>query len=83
MTTYDNTNRGAIFKNDRKTTESHPDYTGTQNVNGQDFWVSMWVKTTKDGKPFFSTSIKPKEARTTASDDRPTTRASSDDVIPF
>ena len=27
---------GSLFKNDRKTSETHPDYTGTIMVNGKD-----------------------------------------------
>ena len=29
---YDNSNRGAIWKNDKKETEKHPDFTGEHNV---------------------------------------------------
>jgi uncharacterized protein (DUF736 family) len=57
MSNYDNTNRGAIFKNDKKTEEKHPDYRGTINVDGNDKQISLWVKTSKDGKKYFSASI--------------------------
>lgn len=60
MTEYDNTNSGALFRNDRKSTDRHPDYTGSLNVNGTDFWLSGWLKTKRDGAKFFSLSIKPK-----------------------
>lgn len=58
---YDNTNRGALFKNTEKETEKHPDYTGNINVNGEDFWLSAWVKESKTGSKFFSLSVKKKE----------------------
>jgi hypothetical protein len=57
---YDNTDRGALFKNDRKETENHPDYTGQINVGGVDYWLSAWIKEGRSGK-FMSLSIKPKE----------------------
>ena len=60
MTQYDNTNRGALFKNNRKAADTHADYTGTLNINGVDHWISAWVKEGKQGK-FFSLSIKPKD----------------------
>lgn len=61
--TYDNTNRGAIWKNDDKREDSHPDFKGSINVNGVEFWVSAWKR--KEGAPAkapaLSFSIKPKE----------------------
>jgi hypothetical protein len=56
---YDNTNRGVLFKNDRKETDRHPEYKGSINVDGQEFWLSAWVKDGKSGK-FMSLSITPK-----------------------
>ena len=56
---YDNSNRGVLFKNDRKETERHPEYKGSINVDGQEFWLSAWVKDGKSGK-FMSLSITPK-----------------------
>lgn len=47
---------GSLFKNDRKATENHPDYTGSIMVNGKDYWLSAWVKEGAKGK-FFSVSI--------------------------
>lgn len=61
---YDNTNTGALFKNDRKETANHPDYSGSVNVNGVEYWLSAWIKPTKAdaSKRFMSLSVKPKEA---------------------
>jgi hypothetical protein len=56
---YDNTNRGVLFKNDRKESDRHPEYKGSINVNGEEFWLSSWVKDGKNGK-FMSLSITPK-----------------------
>jgi hypothetical protein len=59
MAEYDNTNRGVLFKNNRKADEKHADYTGTLNIAGVDHWISAWVRESAKGK-FFSLSIKPK-----------------------
>lgn len=63
---YDNTNSGILARNDRKETENHPDFTGTINVEGRDYWLSGWTKegregTKMEGRKFFSLSVRPKE----------------------
>lgn len=63
---YDDTNRGALFKNDRKEKDSHPDYRGTINIDGQEFWLSAWVKKAASGASFMSLSVQPKEAQQTS-----------------
>lgn len=64
MADYDNTNRGAIFKNEKKETEKHPDFTGSLNVNGQEFWVSAWKRRPDQSEksPALSFSIKAKDS---------------------
>lgn len=59
--TYDNTNKGALFKNNRKERDTHPDYTGSINVEGHDYWLSGWLKTDKTGRQYMSTSVKRKD----------------------
>lgn len=64
MTNYDNTNKGIISKNDRKTEDSHPDIAGYINVDGKDYWLNGWKKTrNSDGAPFYSLAVKPKQER--------------------
>jgi|SRR5687768_16938952 len=65
MTGYSNENRGSIWKNDKKETDKHPDFTGSLNVNGVDYWVSAWKR--KEGAnpkaPALSFTVKPKEGQ--------------------
>jgi hypothetical protein len=65
MTTYDNTNRGALWKNDRKTKDTQPGYTGSLNVDGVEYFLDAWVKEGQKGK-FFSVSVKRKEQQPAA-----------------
>jgi hypothetical protein len=76
MPEYDNTNRGVLFKG-KKEKETHPDYEGTINVDGKEFWLNAWLQTSKTGTKFMSLSIKPKMVVQTK---RPTPR---DDDTPF
>ena len=50
---YDNTNTGALFKNDKGDNEKRPDYKGSVNIDGSDYWLSAWIKTKKDGSGKF------------------------------
>ena len=62
---YDNTNRGSVWKNAKKETDNHPDFTGSLDVDGVQYWVSAWKK--KEGAnpnaPALSFSIKLKEPK--------------------
>ena len=35
-------NRGAIWKNDRKESDTHPDFAGSANVAGVEYYVDAW-----------------------------------------
>lgn len=89
MSDYDNTNRGGLWKNARKDRDTHPDYTGSINVGGSDFWLSAWLKTARDGSKFMSLSVKPKDGDVrqggpASKPDRDAdTRQPLDDDIPF
>lgn len=66
MTQYDNTNTGLLARNSRKERDSQPDYSGSINVEGVEYWVSGWVKVGRDGtklagQKYFSLALTPKE----------------------
>lgn len=90
MTTYDNTNRGALFKNERKTKDTQPGYTGSLNVDGVEYFLDAWIKEGKSGK-FFSVSVKRKDQQSAPAPSRapapaPKASAGFDDLsddIPF
>jgi hypothetical protein len=46
---YDNTNSGALFRNDKAGNEKRPDYKGSLNIDGVDYWLSAWLRDKKDG----------------------------------
>src|SRR5262249_39119526 len=80
---YDNTNRGALFRNDDKnpSDDKERDYSGTLNTAGDEYWLSGWVRTSKNGRKFLSLSVKPKQDKPPA-----TKKSRADDFgneIPF
>jgi len=92
MTQFDNTNRGALFKNGRREKDTHPEYRGSINVGGEDYWLSAWVKTAKDGQRYFSLTVQAKNTKTVPQVQRyptsipaPQTRTVDDfdDAVPF
>jgi hypothetical protein len=73
---YDNTNTGLLKRNDRKEKDSHPDYRGTINIDGTDYWLSGWLKVGREGtklagQKFFSLSVTPMEDQQTRGGNRP------------
>ena len=87
-------NSGALFKNDRKEVETHPDYKGSILIGGTDYWLSAWVNEGRpggkmEGKKYFSIKINRKEGygtSSTAAASPPASRGRFDDMdddIPF
>ena len=57
---WDDTNRGAMFDNDKAGNPNRPDYKGTINVEGTEYRISAWHKKSRGGVPFISLSVQPK-----------------------
>ena len=47
-------NSGALFKNDKKTTDAHPNARGQATIDGVEYWVSAWTKTSGAGVKYQS-----------------------------
>ena len=60
MTQYDNTNTGVVFKNDNKSENWHPEYRGSINVEGKEYFIDLKIREGKRGK-FFSAKVKRKD----------------------
>jgi hypothetical protein len=58
---YDNNNRGGLWKNDKRTTDKHPQLSGAAEVDGKQYWVSAWTSKGEGNKPIVSLSFKPKD----------------------
>lgn len=60
---FDDTNRGSIGKNKKKTEPNHADITGAGKFDGKEFWINGWQKQSPDGGIFYSLSFREKEPR--------------------
>ena len=80
---FDNTNKGVLFsERDKKRSEDDRDYSGSINIDGTEYWLSAWIKTSKKtGQKFLSLSVKPKEEKGSAGGGSP--KRDMDDEIPF
>ena len=50
-------NSGALFINDRKEKETHPDFKGKATIKGVDYYISAWDNVSKAGKSYLSLSL--------------------------
>lgn len=85
--TQQNDNSGALFKAEKKT-DKHPEYTGSAIIHGQQYWISAWIKKSRDGtKTFMSLAFKPKDAQSgkqkNATDQVYAPQETEEDEIPF
>lgn len=71
-------NSGILSRNKNKKTDRHPEFTGSAEIDGNEFWINGWVKEGKYGK-FFSLSFQPKEAQAAAGEENQDTG----DDVPF
>lgn len=83
MSDYDDTNRGAIFKND-KTADNQPDYTGKINVDGVEKRIALWIRESKSGNKYMSAAISDPQPAQSQPQGQPVTLSQAiDDAIPF
>jgi len=80
---HDNTNRGAIWGNKDKKTDNHPDFSGSINVDGKEYWLKGWKR--KEGanpaSPAMNLAITRKEEQQTQTEFAETT--DPEDEVPF
>jgi uncharacterized protein (DUF736 family) len=76
----------SLFKNSRKTSDNHPDYTGSIMLQGKEHYLSAWIKESAKVGKYFSISVgkikEPVGFKAAGSDELPRNTIVDDDV-PF
>ena len=63
---YDNNMKGGLWTNDDKKTDNHPSLKGKVTINNKLFYLSAWLKTTTEGKKWFSLAVSEPQNKTEA-----------------
>ena len=71
-------NLGALFINDKRETDKHPNAKGSAMIGGVEYWVSAWTNTSAKGTKYQSLSFQAKEDRPQVAQERPL-----EDDVPF
>ena len=85
---YDNTNTGGLFKNDKGDNEKRPDYRGSININGAEYWLSAWIRTAGEnsktpGQKFLSLKAEEPFKKAEKESSPVQTGSFQDDDVPF
>ena len=80
MTYEQKDGQGSLFKNPKDGVETRPDYKGSATIDGQQYWVSGWIRDGEKGK-WMSLKIEPKDKRDSRT--TPATMPDEDDRPPF
>jgi len=71
---------GSLFKNLQKEAEQQPDYRGSIKVEGHEYWLSAWIKTSKAGTKYMSLSAQLKAPKHASPQDAPASKDAPIDI---
>ncbi len=75
-------NSGSLFKNETKTNEKGPDYSGSCTIDGVEFFMDSWLRTAETGRKWMSFSFKQKTKQSAAPAPAQQRRSNRDDDTP-
>ncbi len=83
MSQYNNNLTGVLFKNDKDGNEKRPDYKGSAEIEGVQYWVSAWIRDTAKGKCLSMKYERKEQQSAPAPAAKPAADAFDDGDIPF
>lgn len=75
-------NTGALFKNDKRESDTHPNAKGSALIDGVEYWISAWTNEAKSGGKYQSLKFSRKDENR-APNPGPQDEDGFDDPIPF
>lgn len=76
-------NTGYLFKAKERATDKHPEYTGTINIEGREYWLAGWVNEAKSGQKYFALKVKAKDDKPAPKKDTARHFDDMDSEVPF
>jgi len=76
-------NSGALFVNDKKEKETHPDRKGSAVIDGVEYWVSGWLNESKNGVKYLGLAFNKKEEVIQEPEEETSNSVIEGDDIPF
>ncbi len=83
MTYQQRDNAGSLFKNTEKESDKHPDYNGSANVDGVEYFMDAWINEAESGRKYMSFRFKKKEKQGSAPAKGASRSRDMDDDISF
>jgi hypothetical protein len=81
---YSNENTGVLFRDEKRTNDRAPEYTGKwTDENGKEWRLAAWVKEGKNGKKFFSLKAEDHRVKQGGGANTGYSGGDLDDSIPF
>ena len=87
---FDNTNKGSVWKNDKRASDRHPHFRGSINVEGKEYWLAIWKNDRKGNEraPLMKVTVTPKDQISEAQEKHSMAKANAyiedlDDEMPF
>lgn len=77
-------NSGILSRAQNRKSDKHPEYSGSAEIDGQEYWLSAWINEGEKGK-FFKISFTPKQpqGQQGRSDGVSRSQKQDDDDTPF